>query len=117
MTPELWATLIGAVVLLLTNTAAVVKIWGDNIATKDDRLATKTARDKDSAELHDKVLALEFRATQNKDNISLLFEQVADTAKAVNALNTQFATMLTKMDSVLETLRELKDLKHGRPDQ
>jgi len=117
MTPELWATLIGAVVLLLTNTAAVIKVWGDNIATKDDRLATKTARDKDSAELHDKVLALEFRATQNKDNISLLFEQVADTAKAVNALNTQFATMLTKMDSVLETLRELKDLKHGRPDQ
>ena len=117
MTPELWATLIGAVVLLLTNTAAVVKIWGDNIATKDDRAATKEARNKDSAELHDKVLALEFRATQNKDNISLLFEQVADTAKAVNALNTQFATMLTKMDSVLETLRELKDLKHGRPDQ
>ena len=117
MTPELWAALIGAVVLLLTNTAAVIKVWGDNIATKDDRLATKTARDKDSAELHDKVLALEFRATQNKDNISLLFEQVADTAKAVNALNTQFATMLTKMDSVLETLRELKDLKHGRPDQ
>lgn len=117
MTPELWATLIGAVVLLLTNTAAVIKVWGDNIATKDDREATKAARDKDSSELHDKVLALEFRATQNKDNISLLFEQVADTAKAVNALNTQFATMLTKMDSVLETLRELKDLKHGRPDQ
>lgn len=117
MTPELWATLIGAVVLLLTNTAAVVKIWGDNIATKDDRAVTKEARNKDSAELHDKVLALEFRATQNKDNISLLFEQVADTAKAVNALNTQFATMLTKMDSVLETLRELKELKHGRPDQ
>ena len=117
MTPELWAALIGAVVLLLTNTAAVIKVWGDNIATKDDRAATKEARNKDSAELHDKVLALEFRATQNKDNISLLFEQVADTAKAVNALNTQFATMLTKMDSVLETLRELKDLKHGRPDQ
>ena len=109
MTPELWATLIGAVVLLLTNTAAVIKVWGDNIATKDDRLATKSARDKDSAELHDKVLALEFKATQNKDNITLLFEQVADTAKAVGALNTQFATLLTKVDSVLETLKELKE--------
>jgi len=113
MTPELWATLIGAVVLLLTNTAAVIKVWGDNISTKDDRIATKTARDKDSAELHDKVLALEFRATQNKDNISLLFEQVADTAKAVGALNTQFATLLTKVDSVLDTLKELKERNRG----
>ena len=113
MTPELWATLIGAVVLLLTNTAAVIKVWGDNIATKDDRLATKSARDKDSAELHDKVLALEFKATQNKDNITLLFEQVADTAKAVGVLNTQFATLLTKVDSVLETLKELKEREHG----
>lgn len=113
MTAELWAALIGAVVLLLTNTAAVIKVWGDNIATKDDRLATKTARDKDSAELHDKVLALEFKATQNKDNITLLFEQVADTAKAVGALNTQFATLLTKVDSVLETLRELKERDRG----
>lgn len=113
MTTELWAMLIGSIVLLLTNTAAVIKIWGDNIATKDDRAATKEARNKDSAELHDKVLALEFRATQNKDNISLLFEQVADTAKAVGALNTQFATLLTKVDSVLDTLKELKERNRG----
>ena len=113
MTPELWAALIGAVVLLLTNTAAVIKVWGDNIATKDDRIATKNARDKDSSELHDKVLALEFKATQNKDSINLLFEQLADTAKAVGALNTQFATLLTKVDSVLDTLKELKERNRG----
>ena len=113
MTPELWAGLIGAIILLLTNTAAVIKIWGDNLATKDDRAATKEARNKDSAELHDKVLALEFKATQNKDSINLLFEQVADTAKAVGALNTQFATLLTKVDSVLDTLKELKERNRG----
>lgn len=109
MTPELWTALIGAIVLLLTNTAAVIKIWGDNIATKDDRAATKEARDKDSLELHDKVLNLEFRSTQNKDNISLLFEQVSDSNKQIALLNTQLATVLTKMDSVIDTLRELKD--------
>jgi uncharacterized coiled-coil protein SlyX len=109
MTPELWAALIGAVVLLLTNTAAVIKIWGDNLATKDDRAATKEARDKDSLELHDKVLSLEFKSTQNKDNITLLFEQVADSNKQIALLNTQLATVLTKMDSVIDTLRELKD--------
>jgi hypothetical protein len=108
MTPELWATLIGAVVLLLTNTAAVIKVWGDNIATKDDRAATKEERNKDSAILHDKVLTLEFKATQNKDNITLLFEQVADSAKAVGTLNTQLAQVLVKLDNVIEELKELK---------
>jgi hypothetical protein len=108
MTPELWATLIGALVLLLTNTAAVIKVWGDNIATKDDRAATKEERNKDSAILHDKVLALEFKATQNKDSITLLFEQVGDTAKAVGVLNTQLAQVLVKLDSVIDELKEMK---------
>ena len=34
MTTELWATLIGAVVLLLTNTAAAIKLWGELQKTK-----------------------------------------------------------------------------------
>ena len=106
---NLSAELIGALVLLVTNTAGLVKVWVDNAKTKDDRAATKEARDKDSLELHDKVLSLEFKATQNKDNITLLFEQVSDSNKQIALLNTQLATVLTKMDSVIETLRELKD--------
>lgn len=109
MTPELWATLIGAVVLLLTNTAAAIKLWGELQKTKADRASTKEARDKDSLELHDKVLNLEFRSTQNKDNIQLLFEQVSDSNRQISLLNTQLATVLTKMDSVIDTLRELKE--------
>lgn len=108
MTPELWATLIGSVVLLLTNTAAVIKIWGDNIATKDDRAATKEARNRDSAELHDKVLKLEFGYTTLKDSQQLINEQVADTAKAVGILNTQLAQVLVKLDNVIDELKELK---------
>lgn len=106
---NLSAELIGALVLLLTNTAGLVKVWTDNNKTKDDRIATKEARDKDSLELHDKVLSLEFKSTQNKDNITLLFEQVSDSNKQIALLNTQLATVLTKMDSVIDTLRELKD--------
>ena len=109
LSTEQIAAVIGAVVLLLTNTAALVKVWADNARTKTDRAATKSARDQDSQELHDKVLSLEFKATQNKDNITLLFEQVSDSNKQIALLNTQLATVLTKMDSVLETLRELKD--------
>lgn len=108
MTPELWAGLIGAIILLLTNTAAVVKIWGDNIKTRDDRAATKEARDKDSLELHDKVLKLEFNYTALKDAQQLITEQLSDTAKAVGILNTQLAQVLVKLDNVIDELKELK---------
>ena len=109
MTNEQIAALVGALVMCLGNLGALIKVWTDNVKLRNDRAATKEVRDKDSLELHDKVLSLEFKATQNKDNITLLFEQVSDSNKQIALLNTQLATVLTKMDSVLETLRELKD--------
>ena len=61
------------------------------------------------------MLQLEFKAGQAKDNIGLLFSQVADSAKQISLLNTQLAQVLTKMDSVIETLAELKkDFKEAR---
>lgn len=103
------AELIGAVILLVTNLATYIKSHSDVAAIKADRAQTAQTRDKDSLELHDKVLSLEFKSTQNKDNITLLFEQVSDSNKQIALLNTQLATVLTKMDSVIDTLRELKD--------
>lgn len=108
MTPALWASLIGAVVLLLTNTAALVKVFADNAKIKNDRAETKSSRDKDSQELHDKVLKLEFGYGSLKDSQQLINEQVADTAKAVGILNTQLAQVLVKLDNVIEELKELK---------
>jgi hypothetical protein len=43
MTNELWAALIGAVVLLLTNAAGLVKVWSDLAKTKASRAATAIA--------------------------------------------------------------------------
>lgn len=111
MTPALWASLIGAVVLLLTNTAALIKVFADNAKIKNDRAETKSTRDKDSQELHDKVLKLEFGYTALKDSQQLINEQVSDTAKAVGIQNTQIAQVLVKLDSVIEELKELK--KHN----
>lgn len=108
MTPALWASLIGAVVLLLTNTAALVKVFADNAKIRSDRVETKSIRDKDSLELHDKVLKLEFGYTTLKDSQQLINEQLADTAKAVNILNTQLAQVLVKLDNVIDELKELK---------
>ena len=108
MTPALWASLIGAVVLLLTNTAALVKVFADNAKIRSDRVETKSMRDKDSLELHDKVLKLEFGYTTLKDSQQLINEQLADTAKAVGILNTQLAQVLVKLDNVIDELKELK---------
>ena len=61
MTPEQIAALVGAFVLCLGNLAALIKVWTDNAKVIKDRLATKIERDRDSTEIHDKVLKLEFQ--------------------------------------------------------
>ena len=112
MTPELWAALIGALVLLLTNLAGLVKVWTDLSKTKSDRQTTKQTRDADSQELHDTVLKLGFQVDQNKNNIGLLFEQMSDQMKQIGLMTTQLAQVLVKMDNIVDTLKELKiDMK------
>jgi len=114
MDPTITALII-ACTSLAANLAILAKVITDKIKLTTDRTETKTARDKDSAELHDKVLKLEFSAGLAKDNIGLLFTQVADSNKQVALLNTQIAQILTKMDSVIDTLMELKkDFKEAK---
>lgn len=109
MTPELWAALIGALVLLLTNLAGLIKVWTDLSKTKSDRQTTKQTRDADSQELHDTVLKLSFQVDQNKNNIGLLFDQMTDQLKQIGLLNTQLAQVLTKMDALCDAIKELKE--------
>lgn len=97
-----------AIVLLLTSVAGWFKAHSEIGAVVKDREATKEARTKDSLELHDKVLKLEFGYTTLKDSQQLITEQVADTVKAVGILNTQLAQVLVKLDNVIEELKELK---------
>lgn len=109
------AALVVAITSLVGNVALLVKVIADKIKLTNDRLATKTERDNDSQKLHDKVLQLEFQTVQAKDNIGLLFTKVEDSNKQISLLNTQVAQVLTKMDSVIEGLCELKkDFKEAR---
>lgn len=109
------AALVVAITSLVGNVALLVKVIADKIKLTNDRLATKTERDNDSQKLHDKVLQLEFQTGQAKDNIGLLFTKVEDSNKQISLLNTQVAQVLTKMDSVIEGLGELKkDFKEAR---
>lgn len=104
-----------AVVAVLTSIAGWFKSHSDLSSVIKDREQTKSQRDQDSQQLHDKVIGLEFKYTALKDAQNLITEQLADTAKAVGVLNTQIAQMLIKIDNAISAINELKELKkNGR---
>lgn len=113
MTPEQIAALVGAVVLCLGNLAALIKVWTDNAKVVKDRIATKIERDRDSTEIHDKVLKLEFATGAMKDANAVLTERIDDANRQVNLLTTQLAQVLIKLDTMAELLKELKENRNG----
>lgn len=100
---------------VLTAIAVYIKSRADVSAIREERKATKTLRDDDSQKMHDDILKLQFQEQQNKDNIGLLFQQVADSNKQIALMNQQLTQVLVKMDNVITTLKELKeDFKNER---
>lgn len=102
MTPELWAALIGGVVLVLTNTAGLIKVIADRRATKIDR-------DSDSQKLHDEVQRLTWENARIKEDLALTRTSLDDHQLQLAALNTELAKVSTKLDSALEILHDLKE--------
>lgn len=94
---------------VLTAIAVYIKSRADVSAIRDERKATKAMRDDDSQKMHDDILKLQFQEQQNKDNIGLLFQQVADSNKQIALMNQQLTQVLVKMDNVITTLKELKE--------
>ena len=102
MTTELWAGLIGAVILLITNTAGLVKVIADRRATKIDR-------DSDSQKLHDDVQRLTWENARIKEDLAMTKTSLDDHQLQLAALNTELAKVSTKLDSALDILRDLKE--------
>ena len=94
---------------VLTAIAVYIKSRADVSAIREERKTTKSLRDEDSQKMHDDIIKLQFQSQQNKDNIGLLFQQMADSNKQVAVLNKQLAEVLVKMDNVITTLKELKE--------
>lgn len=109
MTNELWAALIGAAVLLLTNTAAAVKLWGELQKTKADRATTKESRDKDSQELHDQCMKNSWEIAQLKDMSCHRDQVIEQLQQQISILNSTMATTNIKLDNLVEVIKELKD--------
>lgn len=99
---------IAAVVLLLTNTAAAIKLWADVQKQKADRAETKIARDADSQSLHDKVLSHGFQIQQLKDAQSLTATVVDDLRDTCAQLNSNIVKLDTNVTNLTEAVKELK---------
>lgn len=99
---------IGACVLLLTNVAALVKVYADVIKMKADRADTKEARDKDSLELHDKVLSQGFAIQQLKDAQSLTSTVVDDLRDQCSTLNSNIVKLDTNVANLTEAIKEMR---------
>lgn len=119
MTPELIAAIIAclmAVAGLATAATAWIKakaetekVKAQNEAIRRDREVTKQTREADSAKMHDDLLKLQFEVTNLKDTAQLHAEHIDDLNKQSNTLNMTLAQVLTKLDSIIEQVKELKD--------
>ena len=115
--PEVIAAVIAifsGVASVLAAIAVYIKSRAEASSIREERRVTKAQRDDDSQKMHDDILKLQFQEQQNKDNIGLLFQQVADSNKQIALMNQQLTQVLVKMDNVITTLKELKeDFKNG----
>lgn len=100
---------IAACVLLITNLAGVIKLWGDLAKQKVDRIETKAARDKDSQELHDTVQKLTWENNRLREDMQFMRTGLDDHQAQLSVLNTELAKVSTKLDSALDILNDLKE--------
>lgn len=111
MTTELWATLIGGIVLVLTNTAAAIKLWTDMQKQKADRAETKVQRDADSARLQEATQKNTWEVARLKEDLMVVKTHIDDHQLQLSNIVTEIAKLGVKMDTVIEGLNKLQEDK------
>ena len=102
--PKLTAALVGLIVEL----TLLVKVWRDLLAVKQARADTAQVRDRDSIEVHDKILKHDFAISQLKDAQSLQATVVDDLRDQCSALNSNIVKLDTNVANLTEAIKELK---------
>lgn len=103
--PKLIAALVGLIVEL----TLLVKVWRDVLAVKQARADTAQLRNKDSQELHDKVLKHDFQIGQLKDQQSLTATVVDDLRDTCNTLNVNIVRLDGAVNNLAEVIKEMKE--------
>lgn len=104
------AALIVAITSLVGNLALLVKVITDKMKLTNERLATKTERDRDSQELHDMVLKHGFQISQLKDQQALTSTVVDDLRDTCATLNTNIVKLDTNVSNLTSVIKELKEV-------
>lgn len=104
MTPELIAAIVGLLVAL----TGLVKVWRDLLAVKASRASTAVQRDRAEQELRDLIQKTSWECQRNKEDILFTKTHLDDHQLQLSTMNTELAKLGTKMDSVLEAIKELK---------
>lgn len=108
MTTEQIAAVVGAVLLCLGNLAAWIKTATEVAKQKADRLLTKTARDQDSATLHDAVMKNTWEIQALKDMSGHRDQVIEQLQQQISILNSTMAATNVKLDTLTEAIKELK---------
>lgn len=105
---ELDPKIVAAVVGLLGALTMLVKVYTDILRIKADRNSTKEARDKDSQEMHDKLLAQGFAIQQLKDSQALTSTVVDDLRDQCATLNANIVKLDVNVGNLTDAIKELK---------
>ena len=105
MTTELWGILITAVVALLGSITAFIK----SRMTDSAREETKVARDRAEVEIRDMCRQNSWEVSRLKEDLAMARTTLDDHQLQLTALTTELAKVSTKLDNVLEILRDLKE--------
>lgn len=73
-----------------------------------DRKTTKEQRDKDSLELHDKLLKQDFQIGQLKDNYQFMRTVMDDLRDTTNNINLAICKLDSSVNNLTDTVKELK---------
>lgn len=102
--PKLIAALVGLIVEL----TLLVKVWRDLLAMKQARADTAQLRNKDSIEVHDKILKHDFAISQLKDAQSLQATVIDDVRDTCSTLNANIVKLDTNVANLTEAIKEMR---------
>lgn len=109
MTPELTATLVTAIVACLGALTAFLKSRSDVAAIKAERSETKEQRDKDSQELHDKVIKIECAVESHDKKIERQSVLIEKSSNEIACINKTLAELNVNICNILDCIKEIKD--------
>lgn len=109
MTPELVTTLVMSIVGCLGALTFFLKSRSDVATIKAERSETKEQRDKDSQELHDKVIKIECAVESHDKKIERQSVLIEKSSNEIACINKTLAELNVNICNILDCIKEIKD--------